>query len=819
MTVKTKRIAKKVAKHGLWAASDIVFLVLKAMGTVALIAITTGVVFMCIAVIYARTNLATDLNVDFTDFSMSLSSVVCYIEPDTGHEVELATLQSNEYRRYVEYEDIPEHLINALVSIEDHRFFQHRGVDWFRTAGAFVNMFLSMKNTFGGSTITQQLIKNGTQDDDVTVQRKLKEVFRALEYERSHKKEEILEQYLNLVYFGHGCYGIGAAAHYYFNKEVSKLTLAESAAIVGITNNPSMYSPYSNKEANKDRQKLILSLMREHGYISTDLEYTRAVEAPLNFQKGENEEFEQEIYSWFVEAVIADAIRDIQVEKNVSELIATRMVYTGGLKIIATIDPDMQEIVDKVYENPASLPKVTGSAQQLQSGIVIADPYTGEIKALSGGVGVKTRNLLLSRATTTRRPPGSALKPISVYAPAMDLNLISPGTLFEDSADVTLNGTEWMPKNADKKYAGLVDLQTAIRLSLNTTPAIVLDNPQFGPAKSYRFMTDSLGFDLRPEDANYAPLAAGQLTVGATVREMASAFTMFPNAGKRVELRTYSVIYDSDGNVFLDNRLKSIMVIKDSTAYLMTEMLHIAVTSGTGGAANLGRNWPTAGKTGTSSDSKDRWFVGFTPYYIGAVWTGYDMPKAMQSSSNPSAQIWKMIMEPIHANLPPASFNIPENISLPPPVAGVATADCTVTCVDTAGVILKEESTRQIVGKELTIPAPDIEGYKLVSDEPVSAITVSTDPSRNKVVFVYKSGSPSDIDDGDTGEPVTPDPGNTGEPVEPLDPWDPSLPWNTDPPVTGDPNNPGDTGDPSDSSDPVDYSEPQYPYMPPSSPP
>ncbi|MCL2684650.1 MAG: transglycosylase domain-containing protein, partial [Synergistaceae bacterium] len=551
MTVETKRFIKRTAKTSFWVAGDIFFLALKAMGTALLVALTTGAVFACIFLIYLRTNLSTGLEVNPDDFVLSLSSVICYIDPETGKEVEMVTLQSTEFRRLVDYDDIPEHMINAVVAIEDHRYFEHHGVDWYRTAGAFMNMFLSMRDTFGGSTITQQLIKNLTHEDDVTVQRKLQEIFRALEFERQFNKEEILERYLNLVYFGHGCYGLGAASNYYFGKEVSELTLAESAAIIGITNNPSMYSPYANSEANKKRQEVILGRMSELGYIESGQELRKAINAPLNFKRGDDYVYEQEIYTWFEEAVIWEVIADLQREKGYSEQWAKRRLYTGGLRIIATIDMEMQAIVDEIYQNPDSLPRVTGSSQPLQSGIVVADPYTGEILALSGGVGSKTRNMLLSRATMTRRPPGSSLKPISCYAPAMEYGLLTPDTLYEDSEYITLSGTTWMPRNADRGYSGIVDVRQAIRVSLNTIPAVVLD--QLGPSVSFRFMRDALGFGLHPADEDYAPLAAGQLTHGATVREMASGFSMFPNGGERSELRTYSRVYDADGNIYLDN--------------------------------------------------------------------------------------------------------------------------------------------------------------------------------------------------------------------------------------------------------------------------
>ena len=441
MSVKAKRIAKKAAKTGVWALSDVVFLVLKTMGTILLIGLTTAVLFACIFLFYIRSNLTSELDVNPADFNMSLSSVICYIDPETGREEELVTLQSTEFRRWVNYSEIPEHMINALVAIEDHRFFRHQGVDWFRTAGAFLNMFLGMRDTFGGSTITQQLIKNLTSEDDITVQRKFIEIFRALEYEKQHSKEEILELYLNLVYFGHGCYGIGAAADYYFGKEVADLTLPESAAIIGITNNPSLYSPYADREANKKRQEDILYRMLVLGYFTSEQQYKQALLAPLNFQRGAEYTYEQVVYTWFEEAVIMDAIQDIMREKAVSEQIARRRLYTNGLRIIATIDLEMQALVDEMYTHPESLPAVTGSTAQLQSGVIIADHHTGEIKALSGGVGAKTRNMLLNRATMSKRPPGSSLKPLSAYTPAMEKGLLTPNTLYDDSDDVRLKNT------------------------------------------------------------------------------------------------------------------------------------------------------------------------------------------------------------------------------------------------------------------------------------------------------------------------------------------------------------------------------------------
>ena len=790
MTVKTKRIIKKTAKTGFWVVGDVLFLALKALGTGLLIALTTGAVFACIFLIFLRTNLTVGLEINPADFTMSLSSAIYYIDPNTGLEKELVTLQSTEFRRLVDYDEIPEHMLNAVVAIEDHRFYKHNGVDWYRTAGAFMNMFLSMRDTFGGSSITQQLIKNLTHEDDVTVQRKLQEIFRALEYERQFNKEEILELYLNLVYFGHGCYGIGAAANHYFGKEVSDLSLAECAAIVGITNNPSRFSPYANREANKERQELILNRMYELGYIKTEQELRRALREPLNFQRGVDDAYEQVITTWFEETVIRDVIADLQREKGYSEQWARRRLYTGGLRIIATIDIEMQALVDELYQNPELLPRVTGSSQPLQSSILIADPYTGEILALSGGVGTKSRNMLLNRATMTRRPPGSALKPISCYTPAMDIGRLTPDSLYDDSEYVTLSGTTWMPRNADRKYSGIVDVRTALRRSLNTIPAVVLD--QIGPTTSFRFLRDALGFGLHPSDEDYAPLAAGQLTHGATVREMTSGFSIFPNGGERVELRSYSMVYDADGNVYLDNSARSIRVISESTAYYMTSMLHDAVVSGTGGEANLGRNMATGGKTGTSTDSKDRWFVGFTPYYVAAVWTGFDTPATMVTTGNPAAQIWKKIMEPLHEGLEAMpQFPRPDHVAPLRPVSGVDTANYYIRCFDTNGSVIYEQEVRAVVGREIIANAPEFDGYIMLG-ETSKAITVTNDPARNIMTFLYRW-----VGYGGTDEPDEPtDPDGTDGPDEPYDPDFPWLPPTESPP-TGQPTDPPATDPPT----------------------
>ena len=759
MTARNKRIAKDIAKTGVGAISDIAILALRAMATVALILVTAGAVFACIFLIYVRTNLTTGLEVNPETFDMNLSSVIYYVDPVTGRQRELVTLQSTEFRIWVNFDEIPQHVVDAVVAIEDHRFFRHRGVDWSRTAGAFLNMFLGMRDTFGGSTITQQLIKNLTREDDATVQRKLAEIFRALEFEENFSKEEILEFYLNLIYFGHGAYGIGAAAYYYFGKDVRDLTVAEAASIISITNNPSRFSPYANLSAHMERQQTVLRRMFELGYFSSYEEFRQAADQELNFQRGDITIVEEVIYTWYEETIIRDVTRALMDEFGYSDAQARRRLFTGGLRIIASIDMELQAIVDYFYMNPELLPVVTGSTQPLQSSIIIADPYTGEILALSGGVGRKSRNMLLNRATMSRRPPGSAIKPISVYAPAMELGYVTPDRMFNDSPTATLQGTNWMPRNANRTHSGWVDARHAHRWSINTIPAMIID--EIGPSESFRFMRDILGFTLDVYDEDYAPLALGQLTHGATVREMTSAFTMFPNDGWRVELRSFTRIYDNNGNILIDNRPRYTRAISESTAFWMTDMLIDAVIRGTGTEANI-PGFQTAGKTGTSTDSQDRWFIGFTPYFVAGVWTGFDTPARMSSAGNPAAQIFRMVMEKAHEGLEPRDFPRPDNIALIP-VEGVQAQDVSTQSVDVFGNVLRQERGRYVVGTEVSRSAPSIQGYTLLSAEHVT-ITVSANPARNVIQFIFSEDAPEPEED--PHEPYPGDPADLDDPYD-----------------------------------------------------
>ena len=636
-------------------AASLVGTVFKLMGSVLLVFLLTGMLFTCVFAYYVKTCLTPELSISLEDYQLNESSTIWY-QNSGGQWQELVTVISPQKRIWVEYDQIPDYMMKALVAIEDKRFYEHKGVDWYRTAGAFVTMFARMDGSYGGSTITQQLIKNLTGEDEVTIQRKLTEIFSALELEKRYDKDEIILWYLNAVYFGESCYGVQTAAQTYFGKDVSQLSLAESAAIVGITNKPTLYDPFYNQQKNKERQETILREMYEQGYIDYAT-YQEAAAEELVFAHGPGEQDPMPIYTYYEEVVIDDVTDDLMELKGINRKAATELLQTGGYQIYCCLNPDIQAVVDSIYKDLTAIPRTSRSDQQFQSSIVIMDPYDGRIVALCGGVGEKTINYGLNRATGTYRPAGSSIKPIAAYGPAVEEGLITPNTLVNDSGGIRLSGTSWYPSNDGGGHMGVVTIYTALQYSLNTVAAQIID--KLTPQRAYDYLTTRLGVtSLVPDDASYAPMALGQLTNGITVREMAQAYGAFVNDGIFTYSRTYTAGTDARGTVILDNSPETIVAFSPNTAYVMSYMLKNAAAAGTGSEANFW-SMPVAGKTGTTTDYKDRWFVGYTPYYVAAVWTGYDIPERIYVNGNPAAQLWRKVMAPIHEGLEYRDFPWP----------------------------------------------------------------------------------------------------------------------------------------------------------------
>ena len=659
----------KQSPNGPGAARRVLRGVGKVLGTLVLVLFLTTLIFACLFALYVKNDLSAQVD-SIDGFTLDQTSVIYYEDPKTGQDVVLRKLYGGANRTWVKYEDIPKNLIHACIAIEDKRFEDHQGVDWVTTLKACVKMFLGQGQA-GGSTITQQLVKNITGRDEVTVRRKLVEIFSALELEKKYTKKQIMELYLNVIALGENCEGVESASQVYFGKSVSELDLAECAALIGITNNPSIYDPYINAEKNKERQEIILGEMLDQKYITQD-QYEKAMAEELVFHNASGEASgDEDYYSYFEDQVINDVVRDLGEKTGYETTIVRKMLMTGGYKIYSTLNPDVQAAVEEVYQNLDNIPK-TASSQQLQSGIVVIDNKTGDVVAVAGGVGEKQGSLVLNRATQSYLSPGSTIKPVSVYAPALELGIVTPATVMDDTPYSFTDARHW-PKNSDSIYRGLVNINEAVGLSINTIPVKLV--AQMTPEYCFEFAKEKMGLSTLVSsyvnaagdtfsDIDLAPLAMGGLTKGVTVKAMAQAYAAFANEGVYRTARTYTKVVDSDGKVVLDNTQQSHVAMKDMTAWYITYMLENTVESGTGTAAQL-ENMTVAGKTGTTTSDFDRWFAGYTPYYTGVVWCGYDDPEEVvltDSTANPATVLWQKVMAKVHEGLANKEFNKPTNV-------------------------------------------------------------------------------------------------------------------------------------------------------------
>ena len=676
----------------------------RVIGTILLVFVLTAAIFAGIFSAYINSSMRGRVEVYLDEFETKVSTELYYQEPSSGEWTMYHTLfLDSENRIWADLDQIPKDLQKAVVAIEDKRFYKHKGVDWHGTARAIFRTIFG-GSVQGGSTITQQLVKNVTGDNQNTVKRKVMEIYRAQELEKRYEKDEILEAYLNEVYFGYSCYGVVTASLKYFNKDVSELSLAECASLIAITNNPSLYDPLQTDwglENNRTRQLLVLGAMLEQGKID-QAAYDAAKEENVVFSNGYtilggrvdvdtskkddtdtdggDEQPEEETktatssQSYFTDAVIEDVAAAL-VEKYgltdstnpVTGKVTTafdqgvNMVYGKGYKIYTTQNPDYQKIAEEVCSDTSNLPYTSTytnsygdkETEQLQVGMTIVDPYTGYVVAMVGGAGVKQYDRGWNWATSARQC-GSAIKPISVYAPALDDGTINGASSIDDYPVMVLNGSVY-PKNANGRYMGLTPLHTAIARSTNTCAVRVVQ--EYGTSRSYDFMTNKLGFTtLTSQDAQQVGnMGLGGLDRGVTTEEMATAFAAFANEGIYTAPRTFVRVEDADGNVILENEAKSSVAMKDTTAALMNSLLQEVINGGTGYEGRIS-GMHVAGKTGTTNNDQDRYFVGYTPYYSCAVWVGYVHNQRIVASGNPAASMWQKVMSRIHTDLPDKDF-------------------------------------------------------------------------------------------------------------------------------------------------------------------
>ena len=694
----------------LGAALSAVKIAVGGIVTVLLILVVCCLVLVGAAGDYLEKEVIPNVSFYEEDYSLDQTSFIYYVDAN-GEIQEYEKINTAKDRQWATLDEIPESLVHAAIAIEDQRFYEHQGVDWITTVKACGNMFFGGGDTFGGSTITQQLIKNLTGDNSVTVQRKVEEIFRAQKYERVNSKDAIMEWYLNTVYFGKSKYGVKSAAMYYFAKDLNELTIAESASLISITNNPSLYNPYTRPENNRKRQENVLWAMEQQGWI-TEEEYETALAQEMVFTKGDesreiftcgnaecgfkgeakdfdrdrtdvgedygpgeniyycpqclhkNEFFPHktnEVYSWYTEMVMDDVAYDLAMKNGEEWNSNTKKAYLeriklSGYHIYACIDTQAQAIMDEIYTDLDQVPD-TKSAQQLLSAAVLIDNRTGDVVAVAGSVGEKTSYDATNHATEDDpKQTGSSMKPVAVYGPAFESGLVSPVTCLPD-LPLTYEGGRF-PNNVTRRYNVGNSVYDGVVESNNTISVYTLK--KIGLEYAFNFASEKFRIDglVREEktesgrvisDAGYAPLGLGALTYGVSVEDMANAYATFPNGGVFREARTYTKVYDSDGNLVLDNTQLNEQILSEKANNYVNYCLRGVVQNNS--AVQL-KATAAAGKTGTTTNSRDRWFCGYTDYYTLAVWCGYKYPEEIKvtsgTGSNPACTMWAKVMKKLH---------------------------------------------------------------------------------------------------------------------------------------------------------------------------
>ncbi len=617
--------------------------------------------------------------------SLVIRNFNSYIYDKDGNTI--AELKQEENRVWIDHAQIPKQLIEAYVALEDKRFLEHDGIDYKRIGSAMLSYLKHFVNANvdvqGGSTIDQQLIKNLTGNQETTIKRKLQEQWQAIQLEKGLTKEEIITLYLNTIPMGGNFYGVETAAKGYFGKDVRDLTLAESASLSGITNWPNKYMPINaeNIKANEERAHLCLSLMLEQGYIDQS-EYDTAMAEKIQFkynpQAGKVTTTSQQ--SYFVDEVIRRVKRDLMTEKGYSEQYAITLIYNSGLKIHTTLDPKVQKIMDGVFTDPENFSvKSKFTDEPAQAAMVVMDPLTGEVRGLYGGQGEK-KGSVLNRAVQSERSPGSSIKPLLVYGPGIDSKKLTAATVIDDVPQY-LNGETkdkpW-PKNVENANFGLTPVREGVYHSRNVVATLALIH-NTGIQNGLEYLA-KMGMDRR-EDQQNAAIAMGGFSRGMSPLQMTAAYTVFANKGIYSEPMFYTRVLDNKDQPVLEKTPVQKQVFSPETIYIMDDILHDVVTKGTGAPLGIVKykttatdkkgkkkeitvTIPSGGKTGTTDENKDKWFCGFTPYYVGATWYGYDTAVKLVGADSSAKQIWNKVMVAIHDQLPAKPFfeEMPANV-------------------------------------------------------------------------------------------------------------------------------------------------------------
>ena len=560
---------------------------------------------------------------------------------------------------------MPNNLKNAYVAIEDERFYSHIGIDVKRTGAAIVSyIFHFGSSSYGGSTITQQLVKNLTGDNTDSITRKAKEWWKAIQLETCTTKDEILEAYLNVIYVGPNIYGVEEGSKYYFNKSAKELKLSECAFLAGINNSPNSYNPFKGNDNNEKiikRTKTVLAKMKELKYINED-EYNQAmqdVDNGVNFKQG-NVENESKVYSYHTDAVIAEILNELEKKYNISETFATNYIEMAGLTIYSTQDTNIQKQMETEFaKSKYSLASKNGGDSS-QAAMVIIDHNTGSVLGCVGGLGTKKQSRVFNRATQSVRQTGSAIKPIAVLAPAIDKKIITSATICDDTVrDFGKDG--YRPTDLTKSL-GKITVRRAVESSQNIPFVEIMQ--KLKPKNSIKYM-EKMGVTTLTKNDNSLPLALGGLDKGISPLEMAGAYATIANDGVYIEPTFYSKIDKKSGVTVIKTSQKSRRVFSKEVAYILKSILTQPV-EGTYGTATYCKisGVDVAAKTGTTDENYDRWLCGFTPYYTAATWYGYDINESINfNKKNPAGLIWANVMSRIHAGKSSAKFVKPSGVT------------------------------------------------------------------------------------------------------------------------------------------------------------
>lgn len=622
----------------------------KTILNILLVLVIVGAVFTAGLFIYAASNLPA------WDPQLLSGAKTTIIYDDQGQAA--ANLHAEENRTEITFDKVPESLKQAFIATEDQDFYKHHGITIKGISRAiFRNVQSGDLTGQGASTITMQLARNAFLSFDKEWERKVKEAILSFKIEANYSKDEIFSMYLNKIYFGSGAYGVQAASQTYYGKDVTELNLAECALLAGVPQNPNVINPFLSVEKAKARQKIVLNNMVACGYITqAEAEDAYKMELVFNQSTGENVQF-----GYFTDAVIEEAI-DILEELKIYDD-PNKAIYKAGLQIYSTMNSDLQNHAESLYQNNANFPTESKNGQLIQSAMVLMDHSNGEIKALIGGRKYEQRRGF-NRATSAYRQPGSSIKPISVYSPALESGIMPYYVLDDSPISFKIGGTVWSPKNYDLGYRGLITMRTAVQYSINTYAVQLLD--QVGIGTSFDF-AKNMGLELvdspGTNDLALAPLALGGLTRGATPVQMAAAYGAIGNGGMYVKPHFITRIVDDNGKEIYNYKFKLKRVMSDQTSWLMTSMLQTVTAAGTGTNAKV-PGVATAGKTGTSESYMDSWFCGFTPGYSVAVWMGYDEHLTMNSvyGGGYPAKIFRSMLQKAHQIKNPPPLSMPGGI-------------------------------------------------------------------------------------------------------------------------------------------------------------